>query len=312
MSHRVSGPDPAGRGSTGVTAHTPGVIERSVGVAPLPLQTKPWTGFASPSTPRTKRRRRVPRPQGVAPGSALNICKEKKVLGILGGMGPLASAELLRTIYRLNVGEPEQEAPACLLLSDPSLPDRTEAILQGTTEVLARRLTEALSHLSDRGADPIVIACVTIHEVLSDVPLPLRRKVISLLDLIVEELRIVQQPHLLLTTVGTRKAKLFERHEEWGTVAPWLLPLEDDDQVRLHDWIYRLKRGEPVAECITWLESLPAHYGIDRFVFGCTELHLLHEPLARRRGILEVQRIIDPMFSMARDLARLLAPTAGP
>ncbi len=54
-----------------------------------------------------------------------------KRLGILGGMGALASAELLYTVYRLNTTEPEQGSPVCLLYSDPSIPDRTGAILRG-------------------------------------------------------------------------------------------------------------------------------------------------------------------------------------
>ena len=56
-----------------------------------------------------------------------------KNLGILGGMGPLASAKFLSTVYRLNLVEPEQEAPNCILLSDPSFPNRTKAILAGNT-----------------------------------------------------------------------------------------------------------------------------------------------------------------------------------
>src|SRR5215208_5680219 len=104
-------------------------------------------------------------------------------IGILGGMGPLASAELVHTIYRLNMVEPEQEAPACLLLSDPSIPDRTTAILAGDTTELARRLTAALAELDRLGAERIVIACVTAHAVLPEVPAPLREKVVSLLDL---------------------------------------------------------------------------------------------------------------------------------
>ncbi|HEY0783486.1 MAG TPA: aspartate/glutamate racemase family protein, partial [Thermoanaerobaculia bacterium] len=64
-------------------------------------------------------------------------------LGILGGMGPLASAEFVHTLYRLHLNGPEQGAPACVLLSDPSFPDRTEAILRGESEDLTARLTAA-------------------------------------------------------------------------------------------------------------------------------------------------------------------------
>src|SRR5215210_6912814 len=106
-------------------------------------------------------------------------------LGIIGGMGPLASAEFVGTLYRLNLLETEQETPSCILLSDPTFPDRTEAILAGSVDVLAERLEQTLRALLDQGVDRIVIACVTIHHVLPLVPEPLRLKVISLLDLMV-------------------------------------------------------------------------------------------------------------------------------
>ena len=50
-----------------------------------------------------------------------------KLLGILGGMGPLASAEFLKTIYEYGTRDLEQRSPACILYSDPTFPDRTSS-----------------------------------------------------------------------------------------------------------------------------------------------------------------------------------------
>jgi aspartate racemase len=119
-------------------------------------------------------------------------------------MGPLASAEFVYTIYRLNMVKPEQQSPALILRSDPSIPDRTTAILVGDTRELAARLTAALEGLVASGAERIIVACVTAHQVLPEVPEPLRARVVSLLDLIVDELRAASGPHLLLATLGTR------------------------------------------------------------------------------------------------------------
>lgn len=226
------------------------------------------------------------------------------MLGILGGMGPLASAELVKTIYRLNISGPEQDAPQCVLLSDPSFPDRTEAILAGDTGELARRLTAALRHLSERGAERIVIACVTVHHVLPEVPEELRGKVISLIDLVIDEVAASQKPHLLLATTGTRKARIFERHERWQEVAEQVHLLKEEDQHRLHETIYKIKQNDPVDACLDWLESLVPRYGIDRFIFGCTELHLLQEPLARRSE--RSFAAVDPLQTVARDIRKLV------
>jgi aspartate racemase len=228
----------------------------------------------------------------------------KKKLGILGGMGPLASAAFLGTIYRLNIVEPEQEAPLCLLLSDPTFPDRTTAILEGKTEPLVEQLTRALQGLVDLGADRIVIACVTVHHILSQVPEPLRKRVVSLLDLFADEILAAPRPRLLLATTGTRTARIFESHERWPEIAPWVIFLGEGDQRELHDRLYRLKKGEPGDSCLAWLDTLPAKYGAEGFLFGCTELHLLQPLLGDRAGD---GSVVDPLLTAARDVDKLLA-----
>lgn len=225
-------------------------------------------------------------------------------LGILGGMGPLASAEFLGTLYRLNLVEPEQETPSCILLSDPTFPDRTEAILAGSTDILAERLEQALRDLIDHGADLIVIACMTIHHVLPRVSGPLRRKVISLLDLLADETLATPRRRLLLATTGTRTARIFESHERWTQIENWSAFPDDGDQRTLHEWIYRLKGGASGEECLHWIDTLADRYEVQGFLFGCTELHLLHRHLATRPpGPTDV---IDPLWTAARDVRKLL------
>jgi aspartate racemase len=228
------------------------------------------------------------------------------MLGILGGMGPLASAEFLHTIYRLNIAEPEQEAPACLLLSDPSIPDRTSAILAGDTAELVARIDGALARLAAAGAERIVIACVTAHAVLGEVPAARRRLVVPILDPALDELLAAGRPHLLLATHGTRRARIFESLARWPEVSGLLRWPDDGDQRRLHETIYRLKHAEPDDEILDWVGALPETYGAEGLLFGCTELHLLQRPLARRRAADEpVPRIVDPLWIAARDLRRL-------
>ena len=221
------------------------------------------------------------------------------LLGIVGGLGPLASAELLATIYRLEPPEREQDAPRCLLLSDPSFPDRTEAILRGETGELARRLADAVASLLAQGAERVVIACVTVHRVLPELPEELRRRVVSLVDLVVEELRADPRERLLLATTGSREGGVFSGHPRWGEVAALVRHLEPADQEELHGCLYRLKRGEPPEAAIPFVEELEARYRTEGLVFGCTELHLLQRPLAAR-GEPTDGRIVDPLMTVAR------------
>ena len=229
-----------------------------------------------------------------------------KTLGILGGMGPLASAEFVDTIYRLNVVEPEQEAPICLLHSDPSFPDRTEAILAGDTEPLAVLLAQALAKLAAMGADRIIIACVTIHQLLPQVAEPLRERVVSLVDLALDEVLRNPRPLLLMATRGTRAGRIFESHERWELAKSWVRVLEEPDQRRFHDWVYLVKANHPVEEGIEWLDTLSSKYGTAGYLCGCTELHILVKALQRRTGYFD-PRFIDPLLLVAQALPTLLA-----
>lgn len=229
----------------------------------------------------------------------------ERLLGVLGGMGPLASAEFVATIYRLNIVEPEQQAPALILHSDPSIPDRTTAILAGDTRELSQRLTAALETLVASGAHRILIACVTAHQVLPEVPEALRARVLSLLDLAVDEIRATSGPYVLLATHGSRRARIFECHPRWSEIAGRIRFPDDEDQHRLHDALYRFKQNEPLEPLIPWLESLPGKYDAEGLVFGCSELHLFQRVLARRQGQ-GALRVVDPLYSAARDLDRLL------
>jgi aspartate racemase len=229
---------------------------------------------------------------------------EPPILGVVGGLGPLASAELLCTLYRLHLEAAEQEAPRCLLISDPTFPDRTEALLAGRDEELVAPLTHALESLFELGARRAVIACMTIHAILPRVAAPLRNRVISLVDLVYSEMATATGPCLLLATTGTRKAQIFERHERWPEVADALIAPDPRDQEELHSWIYRLKRCAPPEDCLRWIAGLHGKYGAEALVFGCTELHLLQRPAAAERlGC----RVIDPLWTIARDVRRLLA-----
>ena len=121
------------------------------------------------------------------------------------------------------------------------------------------------------GADRIVIACVTIHGVLPQVPAPLRARVVSLLDLTIDALRAAHGTYVLLATLGTRQARIFEHHPGWDEVASRVRFLDEEDQHRLHQAIYRFKQGEPPEPFIPWLELFLEKYGAEGLIFGCTE-----------------------------------------
>ncbi|HEX6718887.1 MAG TPA: amino acid racemase [Pyrinomonadaceae bacterium] len=227
------------------------------------------------------------------------------VLGVVGGMGPLASTEFLKTIYEQGSWEREQEAPRVVVYSDPTFIDRTEAFRNGHDAQLLEQLITALTRLRAIGASHIVICCVTIHYLLPRVPHELQSQLLSLIDVIYDELTATNEPHLLLCTSATREMGIFEKHKLWTqTRGRFVLP-NDSDQREIHRMIYTIKQSQDVRQQIPFVKDLLAKYHVNAFIAGCTEIHLLSRHFATNR------RCIDPLMSIARELTNRSVKSAA-
>jgi aspartate racemase len=227
---------------------------------------------------------------------------KKDILGVVGGMGPLASAEFIKTIYELGGHEQEQASPVVLLHSDPSFPDRTQSLLAGQYEPLLHKLINALNVLREVGASRVVICCVTIHYLLPKLPAELKKLVISLLDVIYECVAKSGKKHLLIGTTGSRKLKVFERHARWEFFKDRIVLPDEKDQTMIHnEIIYQIKKCRNVRGLAPVLESLLLKYGLESFIAGCTEIHLLAKHFIST-GDNTRYGCIDPLISIAKDV----------
>src|SRR5215217_697071 len=118
----------------------------------------------------------------------------RHVIGIVGGMGPLAHIEferrlLVATRRRLGRLPTDQDFPQWIASSMPDTPDRTAALLgDGPSPVpwLERSVRRLCDKTHDEGADFAVITCNTAHAFLEEVR---RRACVPLLDMIDETVR---------------------------------------------------------------------------------------------------------------------------
>lgn len=224
----------------------------------------------------------------------------REIVGVLGGMGGLASAEFLKTVYETEVGEREQDGPVVMLLSDPTFPDRTEAFLAGREQTVLDPLLRALERLRAVGASSFVMCCVTLHHLLPRVPAELRERVVSLLDVLMDGLVEARGLHLLVCTTATRRLGLFDGHPRWPEVRDRVILADPDDQHRMHhDLIYPVKRNADLDSLVRMLDGFLEKYGAEGFIVGCTEVHVLAKHYfatldpERRRGC------VDPLAVVA-------------
>jgi aspartate racemase len=229
------------------------------------------------------------------------MASSTELIAILGGMGPLASAAFLSTVYERTTSRREQDMPRVMVWSDPTLPDRTTALRDGRGDLLAQAVQCAMEQCERAGATQFVICCVTAHAVMPLLPASLRSRTVSLVDLLLGAVIERQVPQLVCSSSGTREARVLERHPLWPQARPWLRWLDDHEQARMHQALYAIKlRGTP-ADAAALIEPLVHTYGVRSFVAACTELHLLTRYWAGAPPV----EWIDPL-DLAAD--RLIAP----
>jgi aspartate racemase len=223
-------------------------------------------------------------------------------LGILGGLGPLASAEFLKTFYEENLEDCEQNAPICLLYSDPTFPERVSAIARGEEAPLVQQLERSLETLCDLGVDKIAIACTTMHYFLPQIRQSLREKVISLVELSLKAVLESDRQHLLLCANGARQARVFEQHELWEPASDRLIQLDNDDQQQLSDCIFQLKLNRHLNETLDYFDTLSKKYEVNSLIAGCSELHLVHKHLKSQHNPEKHSQfaIVDPLVILSK------------
>ena len=86
----------------------------------------------------------------------------KKVIGILGGMGPLATADLFQKITLHTVAACDQAHPRVCIDSNTDIADRTAALLHGGEDPVPEMIKSA-KRLESIGADFLIMPCNTAH-----------------------------------------------------------------------------------------------------------------------------------------------------
>ena len=209
-------------------------------------------------------------------GLCMGGSEEKKTVGILGGMGPEATVELLHRILEATPAQRDQDHIHVLVDSNPKIPDRTSAIF-GTGESPLPLMVAAAKNLERVGAGCIIIPCNTAHHWLAE----LRDAVsIPIVDMIGETAACVAvyRPSLhtigFLSTAGTLRTGLYQGAlTEKGLRV--MSPSEEEEETVMHA-IKRIKAGDHTVrnEVIAVAQHL-VERGAEGVIPGCTELSLV-------------------------------------
>ncbi len=199
---------------------------------------------------------------------------QRYTLGIIGGMGPLATADLLYKIIQNTQAQKDCEHIPIVMDHNPKIPDRTQAILGNGTSPLPDLIC-AGKRLQKMGADLLLLPCNTCHHYY----VPLRRALKApLLHLVLECVReVVRKGHScvgLLATQGTVACGIYQNLCAAHRITV-LLPDQEEQRI-VSQVIYEKVKAGQVGEfqaLLPILERLRA-CGAQSILLGCTELAL--------------------------------------
>ncbi len=144
----------------------------------------------------------------------------EKIVGILGGMGPQATVDLMQRIIRLTKALDDIDHIRCIVDNNPKIPSRIKAIIEKDGEDPGPCMADMAKRLETWGADFLAIACNTAHyyyEVISRaVDIPVINMIDSVLDHIKQnypdcsKIGILGSPAIRITKLYEKKFNLFD------------------------------------------------------------------------------------------------------
>lgn len=228
-----------------------------------------------------------------------------KTLGVLGGMGPLATVDFLKKLVTSTDAKRDRDHIHTFIDSNCEIPDRTDYIINDLP-IENSPLTSLLSsvkRLERLGVSAIVMPCNTAHYFAKEIEDHIDIPFINMIEETAKDL-VDEDTVGLLATKGTYRAKIysstFKNYDISISYPPYELML------KVNKVIYMLKEGvcENNNECRALLDEVFCHYremGIKKVILGCTEL-----PLLFNGQHIEDIELIDPTEILALSAIRYM------
>lgn len=200
-------------------------------------------------------------------------------LGILGGVGPLATASLYRRIIELTAAQCDQDHFPVMILADPSTPDRSRALLDGDRERVREALLTRAQYLDKLGVGAIAMPCNTAHYWAAEIRSAIHCPLISIVES-AAALAVAVAGHgarvLVLGTEATMRLGLYHHPLRCHGLEP-ADPTEDEIALMTRV-IADVKAGELVRARQTMKAFLEARGADDAAaILACTELPIAAE-----------------------------------
>ena len=199
----------------------------------------------------------------------------KKIVGIIGGMGPEATADFYMRLVKRTPAGSDQDHLHVIIDGNAAIPDRTDSFLKNSTATMDAVVESAL-RLEQMGAEILAMPCNSAHIWYKGI---IARLTVPLINMVEEVFTEVKAAGLrsvaLLATSGTVLSGLYE---EYSGEVDLLVP-DEDEREQIHSAAYSVKAGtESGEEGKGVLLDIITRYrerGAEGVILGCTEIPLL-------------------------------------
>lgn len=222
----------------------------------------------------------------------------QKIIGILGGMGPAATADMFQKFIQLTPASKDQEHIPLLISSLPNIPDRSAALLQNGPSPLPT-MQDYTHRLVAGGANAIVIACNTAHYWHKDLQKTCPVPIISMIETAADAALTSGLKNIgILATNATLATGLYEK--EIKKRGLHYMEPDSESQALVMESIYTLKAGKfPEAQIIMQAQKEALfNQGAEAIILGCTEVPILLAEEAQK----DPHRYIDATLVLVKKM----------
>lgn len=202
-----------------------------------------------------------------------------KIIGILGGMGPMATINLFQRIVQSTKANSDQEHIHILIDNNTSIPDRT-AYIMGKGENPLSQLIISAKRLENAGADFLIMPCNTAHYFYEDLRNEVKIQFVNMIDETAIYIK-KKYPNIkkvgILGTEGTVKSGIYDK--VFNKIGMNIIKPCSENQNSITNIIYGVKEGVmliPIDGIYRAVEEMEA-YGAEVFILGCTELSVVND-----------------------------------
>ncbi len=227
-----------------------------------------------------------------------------KKLGILGGVGPLASVYFTDLLVSGTVADCDQAHIPFFLYNDVYIPDRSAYLLGQSDDSPLPELVNGVKQLEGLGCDLIVVTCNTAHYFYDEMAAAVSVPVLNIIENALNSAK-EQNPDLkkigILATDGTVEGKVYKTVAEKMGIE-YMSP-SPETQEKIMSLIYDVKVGKEIDPntILRAAEELEAS-GCDAIILGCTELSVV----SRQNRLTKIDNhLVDAMTALAKSCVLL-------